>query len=203
MRFVRTPATRSERKRLLSTLSMPPEHAAPALLGALLVRKTGGRVIVARIVETEAYLGQNDPAAHAFKGRTPRTDPLWGPPGTWYVYFIYGMHHCLNITVEPEGRPGCVLIRAAEIFKESPDRGRGPGRLTRALKVNRTLSGIRAFDRDCGLWLREGRAPENVSVSPRIGIRHATEKALRFFEAGSRSVSSPRPPQALEARGCV
>jgi DNA-3-methyladenine glycosylase len=81
-------------------------------------------------VETEAYLGKGDPAAHSFRGRTARTAPIWGPPGTVYVYFIYGMYHCLNVTVDAEGVPGCVLIRAAEPLPGS-DLGpldlRGPG----------------------------------------------------------------------------
>jgi DNA-3-methyladenine glycosylase len=146
---------------------------------------------VARIVETEAYLGVDDPAAHAFRGRTGRTDPLWGAPGTLYVYFIYGMHHCLNVTAEPEGVPGCVLIRALEPI--SGGLGlldcRGPGRLCRALGIDTRLSGASLFERRSGLYLREGPPPAQVGVSPRIGIRQAVDRPLRFFDAGSPAVS--------------
>ena len=104
----------AQRRRLLDLLAHPPVEAARLLLGTVIVRRQGRDVRAARIVETEAYLGQDDPAAHAFRGRTARTAPLWGRPGTIYVYFIYGMHYCLNFKVEREGTAGCVLIRAAE-----------------------------------------------------------------------------------------
>jgi DNA-3-methyladenine glycosylase len=110
------PARGAERLRLRAGLAQPPVQAARFLLGQILIRRgrRGRPSLAARIVETEAYLGADDPAAHSFRGPTPRTRPLWGPPGTVYVYFIYGMHHCLNVTVDREGAPGCVLIRAAE-----------------------------------------------------------------------------------------
>ena len=88
--------------------------------------------VVARIVETEAYLGAADPASHAYHGRTPRTEPLFGPAGSVYVYFIYGMHHCLNLSVDPARATGCVLIRAAEPLDAPAESGRGPGKLTRS-----------------------------------------------------------------------
>ena len=147
----------------------------------------------ARIVETEAYLGEGDPAAHSFRGHTPRTAPLWGRPGTVYVYFIYGMHHCLNLAVEREGAAGCVLIRAAEpVAGLPPGSCRGPGRLCRALGLDTGDSGVHIFDRGSRLYLREGRPPAKVTVTPRIGIRMAAERKLRFFDADSPEVSGPR-----------
>jgi DNA-3-methyladenine glycosylase len=143
-------------------------------------------------VETEAYLGLSDPAAHAYRGRTPRTEPLWGPVGTIYVYFVYGMHHCLNLTVDRPGVPGCVLIRAAEPLPGSRlDLGscRGPGRLCRALGIDTRLSGSNLFAPDAPLTLRAGRSPVEIGVSPRVGIRRAVGKKLRFFDAQSAAVS--------------
>jgi DNA-3-methyladenine glycosylase len=180
-----------ERRRLLRGLGQPPKKAARFLLGCVLVRRLGRRRLAARIVETEAYLAEDDPAAHAFRGRTARTEPLWGPPGTLYVYFIYGMHHCLNISVDREGRAGCVLIRAAEPLADAlaPDACRGPGRLCRALALDTRHSGAFAFDPGAGLYLREGRPPARTGTSPRVGIRLAAERPLRFFDADSPAVS--------------
>jgi DNA-3-methyladenine glycosylase len=183
----------AERQRLLAGLSQPPPAAARFLLGQLLVRRDGRRVRAARIVETEAYLGQGDPAAHSFRGRTARTEPLWGGPGTIYVYFIYGMHHCLNLAVEREGSPGCVLIRAAEpLAGLEPGSTRGPGRLARALGLDTGHSGGHVFDRSSRLYLREGTPPARVGVTPRIGIQKAAERRLRFYDAASPDVSGPR-----------
>ena len=179
--------------RVRQVLAQPPERAARDLLGALLVRRLGdGRILRARIVETEAYLGAGDPAAHSFRGPTPRTAPIWGPPGTVYVYFIYGMHHCLNVTVDAEGVAGCVLIRAAEPLPGSdltPLDLRGPGRLCRALAIDTRLSGTSVFTRGGPLGLREGPAPARTGVSPRVGIRLAADLPLRFYDADSAAVS--------------
>jgi DNA-3-methyladenine glycosylase len=184
--------------RLRKALARPPERAARSLLGLVLVRRLPGRTLRARIVETEAYLGKGDPAAHSFRGRTARTAPIWGPPGTVYVYFIYGMYHCLNVTVDAEGVPGCVLIRAAEPLPGS-DLGpldlRGPGRLCRALAIDTGLSGAHLFARGAPLRLLPGRPPERVGVSPRVGIRLAADLPLRFYDADSPAVS--RPSRAL------
>ena len=150
-----------------------------------------------RIVETEAYLGGDDPAAHAYRGKTARNAPLFGPPGTVYVYLIYGMYHCLNIAVEEEGTPGCVLIRAAEPAPRSslpPLSCQGPGRLCRTLGIDLSDSGTRLFERGCRLSLLDGPAPPQVAVSPRVGITRAADRPLRFFDALSRAVSrGPRP----------
>jgi DNA-3-methyladenine glycosylase len=148
-------------------------------------------VLVARIVETEAYLGDSDPAAHSFRGRTPRTAPLWGPPGTVYVYFVYGMHYCLNFAVDEEGVPGGVLIRAAEPEDDRLEAGacRGPGRLCRALDLDTSFSGRHLFEPEAVLTLRDGPPPRDIAVSPRIGIRLAADRPLRFFDAESPAVS--------------
>jgi DNA-3-methyladenine glycosylase len=181
----------AERKRLLAGLSQDPVAAARFLLGKILVRRIGRSALAARIVETEAYLGVDDPAAHAYGGRrTRRTEPLWGPAGTIYVYFIYGMHHCLNVSVEREGLPGCVLIRAAEpMGRLEAGSLRGPGRLCRTLRLDTSDSGGSLFDPASRLTLREGPPPARIGVSVRVGIRQAADRPLRFFDAESREVS--------------
>jgi len=187
----------AERERLLRGLRLPPLRAARFLLGKLLVRRRGRSLLVARIVETEAYLGEGDPAAHVFRGRTRRNAPLWGAPGTAYVYFIYGMHHCLNVAVDRDGVPGCVLIRAAELLgsRDGADvqACRGPGRLCRTLGIDTRLSGRHLFERGAALSLRGGPRPRRIGVSPRVGIRHAADRPLRFFDADSPAVSGRAP----------
>lgn len=185
----------AHRRRLLELLAHPPAEAARLLLGTVIVRRVEREVRAVRIVETEAYLGQDDPAAHAFRGRTARTAPLWGRPGTIYVYFIYGMHHCLNFAVEREGSAGCVLIRAAEaVAGVEEGAATGPGRLCRVLDIDTALSGRHLFDPSRALYLREGRAPERVAVTTRVGIRQAADWPLRFFDADSAAVSLHRAP---------
>ena len=188
----------AETVRLRALLARPVEKAARGLIGCVLVRRVRGRVLSARIVETEAYLGAGDPAAHVYRGRTPRTEPLFGPPGTLYVYFVYGMHHCLNVAVDGPEVAGCVLVRAAEPLPGSglqPLDCRGPGRLCRALSIDTRLSGRHLFERDAPVTLREGRPPGRVAVSPRVGIRHAATWPLRFYDAASAAVSAA--PRAL------
>jgi DNA-3-methyladenine glycosylase len=182
----------AERRRLLAILARPPAEAAPLLLGHVLVRRVGRRVVAARLVEVEAYLGESDPAAHAYRGRTPRTEPLFGAPGTLYVYLVYGMHHCLNLAVDRPGVPGCVLVRALEPLPGQDLAAgalTGPGRLCRALGLDTRHSGRHLFDATAGLTLREGAAPRRVGVSRRVGIRKAAARPLRFYAAGSSSLS--------------
>jgi len=177
----------------LRLLSLPPDQAAPKLLGSVLLRRTGGRVHAARLVEIEAYLGAGDPAAHVFRGRTPRTAPLFAGPGTLYVYLVYGMHHCLNLATDRDGIPGCVLLRAAEALPGSglaPPALSGPGRLCRSLSIDLRLTGRHLFERRSTLTLREGPAPGRIGMSRRIGIRQAGERRLRFFDADSPAVTS-------------
>lgn len=195
------PPGAAEARRLASGLAQSSPEAARFLLGQVLVRRHGRRVRAVRIVETEAYIGREDPAAHAYRGRTPRTEPLFGEPGTIYVYFIYGMHHCLNLSADRAGEPGCVLVRAAEPLPGSGlEAGdcRGPGRLCRSLALDTRHSGLSVFAPESGLWLREGRAPKRIEVTQRIGITQAAERPLRFYDADSRAVSGPRarPAQA-------
>jgi len=176
----------------------PAIDVARALLGTVLVHGTTS----GRIVETEAYLGPGDRAAHSWNGVTPRTRVLFGKPGHAYVYLIYGMYECLNVVAEPEGSPGCVLIRAAEplegialMRRRRPgargieDLANGPGKLTLALGITRRHNGT---DLTRGsLTIHAPVSPEKISVgvSPRIGIRHCADWPLRFFIEGSRFAS--------------
>jgi DNA-3-methyladenine glycosylase len=177
------------------------EAAARRLLGCHLVSTVGGRTVAGRIVETEAYLGRPDPASHARErvGRTRRNDPMFGPPGTAYVYFVYGMHWCFNVVAAPEGEPQAVLIRALEpVFGEDVMRERrggardltnGPGRLCAALGIDGALNG-HALSHAPLLLLEPCVRPEaEVAVSGRIGIREAESWPLRFFYRGHRHVS--------------
>jgi DNA-3-methyladenine glycosylase len=171
-------------------------RAARALLGQVLVRRfPDGRLVRARIVETEAYLPAGDPAAHVFRGPTPRNAPLYGPSGNVYVYLVYGMHHCLNLAVDAPGVPGCVLIRAAEPLTPGLDADalRGPGRLCRALALDTRHSGSNLWAPDAPLTLVRGAMPRRIAVGPRVGLRVGVDLRLRFCDAGSAAVSRPRP----------
>lgn len=149
------------------------------------------------IVEAEAYLATDDLAAHSAKGRTERTRVIFGPPGRAYVYFIYGMHECLNVVAEPEGVPGCVLIRALEplsgleVMRQrrgwqglATGLANGPGKLTQALGITRAQYGVRLDQGD--LSIRTWRSPPQfeVGVTPRIGIRECADWPLRFVWRG-------------------
>ncbi len=177
----------------LPFFARPAVDLARSLLGSVLLHgKTAGM-----IVETEAYLGLDDLAAHASRGKTERTKVLFGPAGRAYVYFSYGMHECLNVVADREGAPGCVLIRALEplsglvhMYHRRHWRGsqiglaNGPGKLTQALAITREHYG-RRLDRG-DLTIRQWREmPEfEVGVTPRIGITQCTDWLLRFIWAG-------------------
>lgn len=165
---------------------------ATDLLGKQLVHETPEGRIAGKIVETEAYAGPEDLAAHSSRGRTARNAVMFGEPGHLYVYFIYGMHHCLNLAVDLPGVPGCVLVRALEPLPGqdlSTTALAGPGRLCRALGLDTRHSGRHLFDRALGLTLREGQTPARVAVSKRIGIRKAAARPLRFFDPSSAALS--------------
>jgi DNA-3-methyladenine glycosylase len=142
-----------------------------------------GKVLVcgamaAPIVEVEAYLGVDDKAAHSYRGLTPRTRVIFGPPGRAYVYLIYGMHECLNIVAEPDGVAGCVLIRGVSGIA-------GPGRLTKAFGITRAHYGLPVFEPGGTIEVRdEGWRPSEIIVTPRIGIRHCADWPLRFVAGG-------------------
>ena len=185
----------------------PPEHVARALLGKILLHHLDGALLAGRIVETEAYLGEHDPAAHAASGRTARNAVLYGPPGRAYVYHIYGMHQCLNVSCLPSGVPGCVLLRALEPLAGTSQMQRnrglrtnarldeltsGPGKLCQALGITRVSDNARDLtDRDSPLGLYDdGFQCGEILVGPRIGIRKAADLPLRFFLAGHAYVSA-------------
>ena len=154
------------------------------------------------IVETEAYLGEDDLAAHAARGITPRTKVLFGPPGHAYVYFIYGMYECLNLVTEPEGKAGCVLIRAIEPVcgitqmrerrpsaKTVRDLASGPGKLTVALAITRRQNGVPVTRGSLTVRSWPDSPVPDIDVSPRIGITHCADWPLRFYAAGNPFVS--------------
>jgi DNA-3-methyladenine glycosylase len=175
----------------------PTAEVARRLLGQILVSRIGGREAVGRIVETEAYIGPHDPACHAFgHRRTARTEPLYGPPATAYVYFTYGMHWCLNAVTERVGYPAAVLIRALEplggiaLMRRRrgpvPDRAlcAGPARLCEALGITGEQNGG-SLERGAVRILAGGRPTFRVAVTPRIGITTARDWPLRFVIADS------------------
>lgn len=132
-----------------------------------------------RIVETEAYIGEDDPACHAARGITPRTKVMYGPAGYSYVYFIYGMYYCLNIVTEKEGVPGAVLIRALHVVGESFHKTNGPGKLCRYLGITTAHNNINLLTSE-NFKLLKGKSVLNIQVTPRIGIKVGTDKLWRF-----------------------
>lgn len=161
---------------------------ARSLLGATLVKDRA----MGRIVEVEAYLGLDDGAAHASRGRTPRTEVLFGPGGHAYVYLVYGIHYCLNVSAERDGIPGCVLIRAVEPLRGIALPTNGPGRLTKALGIDITLTGTDLTRGEFRIEPGYGSAFE-IGISPRIGITKCADWPLRFFIQGNPHVSgSPK-----------
>jgi DNA-3-methyladenine glycosylase len=194
-----------------------PRRVARASLGKLIIRKTPRGILAGRIVETEAYLGEGDAAAHSAAGRTARNSVLFGPPGHAYVYFIYGSHYCLNVSCLPDGIAGGVLFRALEpvagIERMAKARGvdaakkidleniswlrkisSGPGRMSEALGVTRerdngkSLVSVRSDLR----IVDDGYRVRRVMVTPRIGIVKSAEQPLRFFVTGNPFVSGRR-----------
>jgi DNA-3-methyladenine glycosylase len=176
-----------------------PEVVARKLLGKLIVRRLGRERLTGRITEIEAYPGTGDPASHTFNGKTARNAVLFGPPGVAYVYFIYGMYDCLNFSCRPDGEPGGVLIRALDPIDGLETMARlrglatvpnkpstltsGPGRLCLALDITRAnANGLDVTRANSPLQVvDDGFRPPSILATPRIGIRKAADRPLRFL----------------------
>jgi len=188
-----------------------PRRVSRELLGKLLVRKEAKQLRTARIVEVEAYLGANDPAAHSFAGRTPRNAVLFGPPGYAYVYFIYGNHYCLNVSCLPDGVAGGILFRAVEPLTGIEEMARlrnvsinsprdlrkltsGPGRLAEAFGITRERDNDKDLtNASSDLFIADdGYRVRRILTTPRIGITKAAERPLRYIIAGNEFVSGPK-----------
>lgn len=184
------------------------------MLGKLIVRRQGRKLLAGRVVEVEAYLGTDDFAAHAAAGRTARNSVLFGPPGHAYIYFIYGVHYCLNISCLPDGEAGGILIRALEPVSGIEEMAKarelsdldlssirnlrllasGPGKLCEALSITRERdNGKDMVSRFSDLQVVDaGGKVEKVAVTPRIGITKSAEMPLRYVIAGNPFVSVRR-----------
>jgi DNA-3-methyladenine glycosylase len=195
-----------------------PRIVARELLGKTLVRTLSagksGKRLSGRIVEVEVYLGEGDMAAHSAAGKTTRNEVLFGPPGHAYVYFIYGMHYCLNFSCMPEGDAGSVLLRAiepvegTELMAEARGISRerlhsaagirlltsGPGRVCQALQITRkVMNGVSLFEADSPLKIvDDGWRPEAIVEGTRVGISKSSDLPLRYFIADNAFVSNPR-----------
>jgi DNA-3-methyladenine glycosylase len=167
---------------------------AHELLGKLLVHQSSGVQRVGKIVEVEAYLGEHDLAAHSSKGRTARTEIMFGPPGHAYVYFIYGMYFCMNVVTERKGHASAVLLRGLEPVANIAGRTCGPGLLTRAMKIDRRLNGHDLLSDDFFIAAPEFAEKIVIVKRPRIGIdyaKHWRRRLLRFYLKGNTHVSRP------------
>jgi DNA-3-methyladenine glycosylase len=192
-----------------------PREVGRDLLGKILVRRQGVRILAGRVVETEAYMGNDDPAAHSAAGKTARNAVLFGPPGYAYVYLIYGFHFCLNVSCLPDGEAGGILFRALEPvagLKEmsryrhlelsptpSPAQLRalasGPGRMAQALAISRLRDNGKDLTdpKKSDLWLGDdGGVPEKIAITPRVGITKAKDEMLRYVIAGNPFVSGKK-----------
>ncbi|MFQ5608010.1 MAG: DNA-3-methyladenine glycosylase [Candidatus Zixiibacteriota bacterium] len=188
----------------------PTLEVARDLIGAYLVDVRGPGPRVVRVVEVEAYIGEDDPACHAAPGLTARNRPMYGEPGRAYIYLIYGMYHCLNVVTEREGYPAAVLIRAAEPVagelevnprNNLPYSTDGPGKLCRALNLSLRLNGLDLTQPP--LYLAgHGAPPGSVATSARVGISSGLDKMWRFYDSTSPDVSQkrkqePHPTESL------
>ena len=180
----------------------PTEIVAAELLGTIVVSSAGGHLTAGRIVETEAYLGYDDPASHGYRHRrNARNQALFGPPGAWYVYLSYGMHWCANLVCQRPGLASAVLLRALEPIEgleimrrrrggvADRDLCSGPGKLTQALGITRKLDGMKMSTGPVVVHRADPVPPGAIASTPRIGITKAADWPLRFHLAGSPWIS--------------
>jgi DNA-3-methyladenine glycosylase len=171
-----------------------PVVVARELLGMHLVHRFEGVELVGRIVEVEAYLGPHDLAAHSARGRTKRTEVMFGPPGHAYVYLIYGMYSCMNVVTQPEGIASAVLLRAVEPVQNVEGRTQGPGLLCKAMHIDRRLNGHDLLSDDFCIAGPDGVERFGIVKRPRIGVDYAgrwAKRLLRFYIRGNPFVSRP------------
>jgi DNA-3-methyladenine glycosylase len=183
-------------------------EAAVRLLGTTFEADTPDGTVAVRLVEVEAYRGADDPAAHSFRGRTPRNGVMFGPPGHLYVYFVYGMHFCANISCLPDGEPAAVLLRAGEVVSDlgmarvrrptarrDADLARGPARLAALLGLGRDHNGLDVTDPTSPVRVRSAAPvdPDMVRTGPRVGVAAGHTTPWRFWIDGSAAVSAFRP----------
>jgi DNA-3-methyladenine glycosylase len=167
---------------------------ARELLGKLLVHDSNGVKRIGKIVETEAYLGPHDLASHSARGLTERNRPMFGPPGHAYVYFIYGMYHCMNVVTEREGHAAAVLLRALEPVQGIERRTQGPGLLCQAMGIDHRLNAHDLLSDDFYLAKPAQDEPVAVVKRARVGVdyaRHWARRHLRFYVKGNPFVSRP------------
>jgi DNA-3-methyladenine glycosylase len=206
------PAFASAKRLPRSFYDRDPRQVSHGLLGKVLVRRQGRKLLAARIVEVEAYLGAGDPASHSYAGKTTRNAVLFGPPGHSYVYFIYGNHYCFNVSCLPDGKAGGVLFRALEPLAGLEEMARareisiegtgehkrnlraltsGPGRLAEAFGITRERDNGKDLTNPASdLWIADdGFRPTRILKTPRIGITKAAGRPLRYVIAGNEFVS--------------
>ena len=169
-----------------------PIEVAHDALGLWLVHVSGGVERIGRIVEVEAYLGPHDLAAHSSRGRTKRTEVMFGPPGHAYVYLVYGMYHCMNLVTEPEGRASAVLLRALEPISGLDESASGPGRLCRAMRVDLRQNGHDLVSANLYVRRPPVQVPFSITRARRVGVDYAgswARRLLRFYIKDNRYVS--------------
>jgi DNA-3-methyladenine glycosylase len=195
-------------------LGRPAPEVAPGLLGCVLESETDEGIVAVTLTEVEAYNGEEDPASHAYRGRTARNAVMYGPPGYAYVYFTYGMHFCVNVVCMPAGTASAVLLRAGQVVAgedlarrrrpvDGPARNlaRGPARLCQALGITHALNGADLCVQASPVRLRPGTRseeknsgdPSSIDTGPRVGVSAAADVPWRFWLDGEPSVSAYRP----------